>query len=67
MFPGVNGPKWDDRKMRAFADIKTGFVPEPEKDWIGIHVNGTTFSGHPTRTTLGNTLRQILYAFFYIE
>lgn len=30
-------------------------------------ISGTTFSGHPTKTTLGNTLRSILYAFFYIE
>lgn len=24
-------------------------------------LTGTTFSGHPTRTTFGNTLRSILY------
>lgn len=30
-----------------------------------IHLTGTTFSGHPSRTTLGNTLRSILYAYFY--
>lgn len=26
--------------------------------------NGTVFSGHPTRTTLGNTIRVILYLKF---
>lgn len=24
-------------------------------------LRGTTFSGHPTKTTLGNTMRQIMY------
>lgn len=28
---------------------------------------GTTFSGHPTRTTLGNTLRSLFYMWFYME
>jgi hypothetical protein len=29
-----------------------------------MRVIGTTFSGHPTRTTLGNTLRVIFYHLF---
>lgn len=29
-------------------------------------IRGTTFSGHPTKTTLGNTLRSICYAYFYL-
>lgn len=35
------------------------------RDWreklLGFKITGTTFSGHPTRTTLGNTLRSITY------
>jgi hypothetical protein len=27
-------------------------------------IKGTTFSGHPTRTTFGNTMRVLLYAGF---
>lgn len=30
-----------------------------------IIIHGTTFSGHPTATTLGNTLRSICYVHFY--
>ncbi len=29
-----------------------------------VMIEGTTFTGHPTRTTLGNTLRSYLYAKF---
>ena len=32
-----------------------------------FHIRGTTFSGHPTRTTLGNTLRTILYTEYYLR
>ena len=30
-------------------------------------IRGTTYSGHPTRTTLGNTLRVLLYFHFYTD
>jgi len=33
--------------------------------YIPCKINGTTFSGHPTATTLGNTLRSICYVKFY--
>ena len=36
-------------------------------NYIFNKINGTTFSGHPTKTTLGNTLRSVLYAYHYIE
>lgn len=32
-----------------------------------MNINGTTFSGLSTRTTLGNTLRSILYVFHYLR
>lgn len=31
-----------------------------------IDINGTTYSGHPTRTTLGNTLRTLSYVCYLI-
>lgn len=30
-------------------------------------MDGTTFSGHPTRTTLGNTFRSLMYMYYYLE
>lgn len=33
--------------------------------YIPVQINGTTFSGHPTATTLGNTLRSICYVHYY--
>lgn len=55
--------------MRAYRrdwpnakDIKNGdFL----KNYIPLSIQGTTFSGHPTATTLGNTLRSICYVHFY--
>lgn len=36
-----------------------------EDDWIYIELEGTTFSGHSTKTTLGNTIRSLMYAWYY--
>lgn len=30
-------------------------------------INGTVFSGHPSRTTLGNSLRVMLYNLFMLD
>jgi len=38
-----------------------------KRTYIPTAVHGTTFSGHPTATTLGNTLRSICYIRFYFE
>lgn len=43
-----------------------------ERDWgnaelVPFHVKGTTFSGHPTKTTFGNSLRSILYFEFVLQ
>jgi len=35
--------------------------------WLAVPLHGTTFSGHPTETTLGNTFRSLLYMFYYLE
>lgn len=37
------------------------------EDWFAMPIDGTVFSGHPTRTTLGNTFRSLLYMYFYLE
>lgn len=39
---------------------------QPWKYWLAVPLNGTTFSGHSTKTTLGNTLRSIMYMYYYI-
>lgn len=37
------------------------------EQWFVVPLVGTTFSGHPTRTTLGNTLRSLAYVYYYLE
>jgi len=66
--PGVNGPKWSDRVLGKFrSDIQgSSRWPSPESDWIHVSLMGTTLSGHPTKTTLGNTLRSLCYMYFYV-
>ena len=34
--------------------------------WLAVPIVGTTFSGHPTKTTLGNTFRSLLYMYYYL-
>lgn len=34
---------------------------------IALHLKGSTFSGHPTLTTLGNTFRSLSYMWWYLE
>jgi hypothetical protein len=34
---------------------------------IYARIKGTTFTGHPTRTTLGNTLRTIAYNLYVLK
>lgn len=36
-------------------------------NFLAFKISGTTFSGHPTLTTLGNTLRSILYMCYYLS
>jgi hypothetical protein len=47
------------------------FIPPQEREHPHLYymytpLIGTTFSGHSTKTTLGNTLRSILYMLFYV-
>lgn len=40
-------------------------INSARRTYIPISIKGTTFSGHPTATTLGNTLRSICYIHYY--
>jgi hypothetical protein len=37
------------------------------EEYIWTPLRGTTFSGHTTKTTLGNTLRTMSYALYYMH
>lgn len=67
--PGVNSPEWPESiRKRFYRDIKESArwrEGNPEQDWIYLELEGTTFSGHSTKTTLGNTLRTLCYAWYY--
>jgi hypothetical protein len=47
-------------KFSANAAVRR-FFPVYGKDWLEIEIQGTTFSGQPVKTTLGNTLRSLAY------
>jgi hypothetical protein len=38
---------------------------DPFKGMVCFYLKGTTYSGNPVRTTLGNTLRSVMYMYFY--
>lgn len=67
--PGVESSPWPEHiKTRFYRDItesKEWRDSSPEKDWIFLELEGTTFSGHSTKTTLGNTMRSLCYAWYY--
>jgi len=46
---------YSDKEEQDLAKSRTGRVMNR------LTLRGTTFSGHPTKTTLGNTMRSILY------
>lgn len=67
--PTVNAPLWPNHiRAQFFKDVDDAAkwkYGRPEKDWIFLELEGTTFSGHSTRTTLGNTIRTLMYAWYY--
>lgn len=67
-FPGVDAPKWPEHIKKEFHKhiLRQEECPRPELDYIYFDVRGTTFSGLSTKTTLGNTLRSILYVYYYL-
>lgn len=51
-------PEW--KKMSSDKTVRKYFKVGGS-NWVHYYVYGTTFSGHPTRTTLGNTIRSLIY------
>lgn len=69
--PGVQSPKWPsvihNQWRKDFGAAHPKDRDEPWKNHIYVELTGTTFSGHSTRTTLGNTLRSLFYMYYYLE
>lgn len=67
--PGVDAPEWKEEVTSQFRRqvSNAGTYKAPWKDWIYIDLTGTTFSGHSTKTTLGNTLRSLCYSYLYLS
>lgn len=70
--PGVKGRRWPDliwnvwKRDQSREVFRGGDREYVESNFIYNKIHGTTFSGHPTKTTLGNTIRSIMYAYFYL-
>jgi len=52
-----------DEDMMRYARL----IPKPQNELMGIKLNGTTFSGHSFRTTVGNTADSICQQYYYLE
>jgi len=65
-FPHVNGKPWPEDVQHQFAKHVSKTIPEPWLDYIYVKVRGTVVSGLATRTTLGNTLRSLMFVYFYL-
>lgn len=63
--PGINDEPWTDEQLAHYRRETSDRVSTPWDDVLRIEIEGTTFSGLSTRTTLGNTLRSIAYMFYY--
>lgn len=65
----MDAPKWPEEIRKKFfrqvESSKKWRETGPESDWIYLELEGTTFSGHSTKTTLGNTLRTLCYIWYY--
>lgn len=64
--PNINSPDWPLDVSKRFHKTRQPMTTKPEQDWIHFAIDGTTFSGLSFRTTLGNTLRAIFYAYYYM-
>jgi len=64
--PKINSPAWPEHVHKKFRRARQPFEDTPEQDWVHFAIDGTTFSGLSFRTTLGNTLRAIFYAYYYM-
>lgn len=73
LLPGIEHHTWPDKIWSLWTtswgkQVARGndrdFV---ESNYIYNQINATTFSGHPTKTTLGNTIRSLCYAYYYLQ
>lgn len=58
------GNRWS--QIDASLDVRN-FFSVKGANWVKLTIIGTTYSGHPTRTTLGNTLRSLGYHMFMLH
>lgn len=67
--PDIQGSEWPIEFQRLWARdwAKTHgpYSSDIYNNYLVFPVHGTTFSGHSTLTTWGNTSRSLLYLFFY--
>jgi len=54
--------EWEAASIQTTLEVSA----RPWRYYLATPLNGTTFSGHSTKTTLGNTMRSIMYMYFYI-
>jgi hypothetical protein len=62
----VHAPKWPDEVLRVFQRDypEKKDLDAPWAHFFYLRLQGTTFSGQDIRTTLGNTLRALVYRLF---
>jgi hypothetical protein len=65
--PGLNDDEWSPEEINEYRRETFDQQERPYENIARLEINGTTFSGLSTRTTLGNTLRSIAYMYYYIE
>jgi hypothetical protein len=63
---GVDSPQMTADMSKCLREVM-GPRRYDESDFLCLPLHGTTFSGHPTATTLGNTFRSLCYAWYYLE
>lgn len=63
--PGVDDDQWSEKELADYRRKTGDKDSEPWTYTARLEIEGTTFSGLSTRTTLGNTLRSIAYIFYY--
>lgn len=66
--PSTQQYSWTEEQENVFKrDFPFENLDRAKYTYIPVWMKGTTFSGHPTATTLGNTLRSICYVRYYLH
>jgi len=61
---GVKRQKWDAITLKLFKKCNPQCKSEePWNEYLYFPIDGKTFSGHATRTTLGNSIRSLCYTY----